>query len=342
MYPARHAAHTVVEPTYCEQPGTEQAGRRLREEERERLPLSLPPQARDVSLTYDAASHPELRDWGHAKRSHAAISTATKRRIGTLLAATLKDKHVGLYFSAHWCPPCQRFTPELAETYKAIKAARGDFELVFVSGDRDAAQSREYFATMPWLALPFDKKRYEALSSHYEVEGIPTLVLLSPEGKVITTKGRAAVSADPEGKDFPNWGPKPVSTLEEVAGDLNESPALIVLCEKASTEEKSAIATALKAPADAVFAAAAAADAEPEMMFAIGEASGNIADQVRRLTKLEESKGVAMVLLDIPDNGAYYVWQRPEGAGEIAVTEADVSKFVADYRAKSLERLQLS
>ena len=150
-----------------------------------------------------------------------------------------------------------------------------------------------------------------------------------------------ALAAD-MGWDFPNWGPKPVSTLEEAAGDLNESPALIVLCEKASAEEKSAIATALKAPADAIFAAAAAADAEPEMMFAIGEASGNIADQVRRLTKLEESKGVAMVLLDIPDNGAYYVWQRPEGAGEIAVTEADVSKFVADYRAKSLERLQLS
>jgi nucleoredoxin len=257
-------------------------------------------------------------------------------------AATLKDKHVALYFSAHWCPPCQRFTPELAETYKAIKAARDDFELVFVSGDRDAAQFREYFATMPWLALPFEEKRYEALSSHFEVEGIPTLVLLSPEGKVITTKGRAAVSADPEGKDFPNWGAKPVSTLEQAAGDLNESPALIVLCEKASAEEKSAIAMALKAPADAIFAAAVAADAEPEMVFAIGEAAGDIADQVRRLTKLEESKGVAMVLLDIPDNGAYYVWQRPEGAGEIAVTEADVSKFVADYRAKSLQRLQLS
>jgi hypothetical protein len=100
---------------------------------------------------------------------------------------------------------------------------------------------------------------------------------------------------------------------------------------------------ALKAPADAVFAAAVAADAEPEMVFAIGEAAGDIADQVRRLTKLEEGMGVAMVLLDIPDNGAYYVWQRPEGAGEsAALTEADVSKFVADYMAKSLERLQLS
>ncbi len=131
-----------------------------------------------------------------------------------------------------------------------------------------------------------------------------------------------------------------MSTLEQVAGDLNESPALIVLCEKASAEEKSAIATELKSPVDAVFAAAAATDAEPEMMFAIGEASGNIANQVWCLTKLEESKGVSMVLLDIPDNCTYYVWQGPEG--EIAVTEADVSKFVADYRAKSLERLQLS
>ena len=132
-------------------------------------------------------------------------------------AATLKDKHVALYFSAHLCPPCWRFTPELeetckpftpelAETYKAIKAARDDFELVFVSGDRDEAQFKEYFATMPWLALPFDEKRYKALSSHFEVEGIPTLVLLSPDGKVITTNGRVAVYADPEGKDFPNWG----------------------------------------------------------------------------------------------------------------------------------------
>jgi len=59
-----------------------------------------------------------------------------------------------------------------------------------------------------WLVLPFEGRRYEALSSHFEVEGIQTLVLLSPEGKVIMT-GRAALSADPEGRDFSNWGPKP-------------------------------------------------------------------------------------------------------------------------------------
>jgi hypothetical protein len=106
-----------------------------------------------------------------------------------------------------------------------------------------------------------------------------------------------------------------VSTLEQAAGDLNESPALIVLCEKASAEEKSAIAMALKAPADAVFAAAVAADAEPEMVFAdwAGWQCWRNGHQVRPLAKLEESKRVAMVLFDdIPNYGACYVWQRPE------------------------------
>ena len=69
-----------------------------------------------------------------------------------------------------------------------------------------------------------------------------------------------------------------MSTLEQASGDLNESPALIVLhlnespalivlCEKASAEQKSATTTALKAPTNAVFAAADAADAEPKMLF---------------------------------------------------------------------------
>ena len=48
------------------------------------------------------------------------------------------------------------------------------------------------------------------LSSHFQVEGIPMLVLQGQSDQ----KGRAAVSTDPEGMDFPNWGPKQVSTLE--------------------------------------------------------------------------------------------------------------------------------
>merc|ERR1719424_2821010 len=60
-------------------------------------------------------------------------------------AEALKGKSVlGLYFSAHWCPPCRGFTPVLSEKYTALKKAGKDFELVFVSSDRNQAAFDEY------------------------------------------------------------------------------------------------------------------------------------------------------------------------------------------------------
>ena len=44
-----------------------------------------------------------------------------------------------LYFSAHWCPPCRGFTPELVKAYTKLKAVGRDFEVVFISSDRDLA-----------------------------------------------------------------------------------------------------------------------------------------------------------------------------------------------------------
>ena len=40
----------------------------------------------------------------------------------------------------------------------------------------------------------------EALSGRYHVSGIPTLVILSPSGDVITTKGREKVMGNPGGE----------------------------------------------------------------------------------------------------------------------------------------------
>ena len=64
----------------------------------------------------------------------------------TLLGSTLETKQgqkptnevlagkevIGLYFSAHWCPPCRGFTPQLGKFYDQIKDAK-NFEIIFVS-----------------------------------------------------------------------------------------------------------------------------------------------------------------------------------------------------------------
>jgi len=44
----------------------------------------------------------------------------------------LKGKYVGVYYSASWCPPCQRFTPKLVEAYSSNLKGK-NFENVFVS-----------------------------------------------------------------------------------------------------------------------------------------------------------------------------------------------------------------
>ena len=44
--------------------------------------------------------------------------------------------------------------------------------MVFVSSDKDMSQFQEYFATMPWLAIPPGDKRKGALSTRYEVPHI--------------------------------------------------------------------------------------------------------------------------------------------------------------------------
>jgi thiol-disulfide isomerase/thioredoxin len=53
-------------------------------------------------------------------------------------------RYVLIYFSAHWCPPCQRFTPLLADFYDEHKD-RCEFEVLFVSSDREEGRMMDFF-----------------------------------------------------------------------------------------------------------------------------------------------------------------------------------------------------
>jgi len=102
---------------------------------------------------------------------------------------------VGIYYSAHWCPPCRQFTPSLAEIYKKVRAERGDdaLEIVFVSGDHDESSFKEYYDEMPWTAVPYKGEASSTLNTKYEHRGIPFLVLLDAEGNKLTEDARSAV-----------------------------------------------------------------------------------------------------------------------------------------------------
>ncbi|KAL7149111.1 hypothetical protein ABFS83_05G017500 [Erythranthe nasuta] len=102
---------------------------------------------------------------------------------------SFKGKIIGLYFSALWCGPCQRFTPKLVEVYNELAQSK-NFEIIFISSDKDDESFDAYFSKMPWLAIPFsDYDTRQKLDELFGVSVIPHLVILNEDGKILTSEG---------------------------------------------------------------------------------------------------------------------------------------------------------
>ncbi|PVH35814.1 hypothetical protein PAHAL_7G284900 [Panicum hallii] len=110
--------------------------------------------------------------------------------------ADLTGKTIGLYFGAHWCPPCRAFTKQLMEVYNELKILRpGSFEVIFISIDRSKEEFQASLSAMPWLAIPYSDTATQELTRVFAIKGIPALLILGLDGKVLKTDGRTAISA---------------------------------------------------------------------------------------------------------------------------------------------------
>jgi thiol-disulfide isomerase/thioredoxin len=103
-----------------------------------------------------------------------------------------KGKYVLLEFWASWCGPCRADIPHLKEIYKLYHDA--GFEIIGVSMDEKkedwlkALKEEE----LPWLQVS-DLKGFKGdFSKLYNFNGIPTCVLVSPDGKIVTRNMRGS------------------------------------------------------------------------------------------------------------------------------------------------------
>ncbi len=110
--------------------------------------------------------------------------------IGPLDPAAVEHKQlVALYFSAHWCAPCRKFTPTLVDYYQRVAPAHPEFELVFVSADRSRFNWETYIrdTRMPWPAIDFDQLAGFAGLKQFGGESIPSLLVLDAGGHVVVS-----------------------------------------------------------------------------------------------------------------------------------------------------------
>merc|ERR1712054_744437 len=245
--------------------------------------------------------------------------------LGSDLLAKIAGKPFALYFSAHWCPPCRGFTPKLAEWYTA--GLKDKMEIIFISSDRDEASFNDYSKEMPWLALPFSKREAkEALSEACGVQGIPTFAVINPDGTIITTDGRSKVAGDPKAESFPEgWLPQPFNDVNDDPSPLNEEQCLILLGGDSDSQ------AVLKSVAEQYYTKAGKDVDSMPIRFFSGKAGG-VTEQIRKLTGVTEDR---LVMLDIPDDGGFYVCDAEKLSTDV------VNQFLSDVAAKKVERKQL-
>lgn len=267
------------------------------------------------------------------------VKTVTTQSKTEVAFATLAKKPVLIYFSAHWCPPCRGFTPDLVKFYDKLEAKYPEgVAIVFVSSDKDEASFADYFGSMgkTWFALPFAERGLkEKLSKAFDVGGIPTLVLLSATDEttgareVVTKSGRGCVASDLV-DDFPeSWAPQPygdlAQTVECSGSDINETTALLVLADGLEEPDADKAVGALKQVA-VEDKAARAKGADPSTLFFFARKAAGPVGQVRSLCKAPATPDkVTVIKLDIPDNGGFYV-----AAPDVALTVEGLKAFLAN------------
>eukprot|EP00466_Bigelowiella_natans_P015501 jgi/Bigna1/65303/fgenesh1_kg.104_\ len=144
-----------------------------------------------------------------------------KKNGGTATTDVLKNKMVLLYFSAHWCPPCRQFTPMLAEFYEKMKQQGKEFEVIFVSLDREKSSFEEYLSQMPWYAIPYESSMRMTLAQKYMVQGIPNMkVLDATDGSIVVSNAVGMLTQEV----FEQWESKAFAAqrrADEVASQRN-------------------------------------------------------------------------------------------------------------------------
>ncbi|MCH2204803.1 MAG: redoxin domain-containing protein [Lentisphaerales bacterium] len=104
-------------------------------------------------------------------------------------------KYTLLYFSASWCPPCQKFTPSLVSSNAIFNNL--NCGVVLVSGDKNDSAMFNYMKSkkMPWPAISYNSRGTANLEK-YGQRYIPSLTLVDSKGNIVVQGSGSSTTMD--------------------------------------------------------------------------------------------------------------------------------------------------
>jgi thiol-disulfide isomerase/thioredoxin len=106
-----------------------------------------------------------------------------------LSLSDFEGKYVMLDFWGSWCGPCRMSSPKLVELYNKLKQADANIEFVGIAcretKDENWIKAIEN-DNLVWTQLnDAHSPQGQSIQKRYAVDGVPTCILISPEGKIV-------------------------------------------------------------------------------------------------------------------------------------------------------------